>query len=309
MLQKEILQALCYFDIFRHPLKFQELCDFCSCFSTQQDVESELKFLEATGKVFYYDSYYSIDKNITELVIQRGKKEEMASAYLKKLPFYSRLIRSFPFVRAIAISGSLSKNVMHRNGDIDYFIITSSGRLWLCRTLLILFKKLFLLNSRKYFCLNYFVDEENLEIIDKNIFTAVEITHLVPVYNPLLIEDMKKRNAWTEKYFKHFKQKLSFNVTSSKSKSVHFLERILMGKLGDYLDLYFMKITHRHWSKKFKNFSTEKLELTMRSNRGVSKHHPKDFQSKVLEEFNLRWNVFFPEVFSNKKNYEHTLNA
>ena len=309
MLQKQLLQALCYFDIFQHPLKIEELRNFCNEEITQEEVELEVENLYKERKVYFHKAYVSINQNIKELTEQRKEKEKMAQAYFKKLPFFLKIIRAFPFVRAVAISGSLSKNVMHKNGDIDYFIITAKDRLWICRTLLILFKKIFLLNSRKYFCLNYFVDEDNLEIIDKNIFTAIEVTHLLPVHNPNLIESMKERNSWTKKYFSAFQQKLDLKLKPQKVKKTNILEMLFSGKFGDYLDLYLMKITHRHWQRKFKNFSYEKLQLTMRSNRGVSKHHPHDFQTKVLAEFNLRWEKFFSEELSKQLSHEHSLHA
>ena len=66
------------------------------------------------------------------------------------------------------------------------------------------------------------------------------------------------------------------------------MEFILKGKFGNQLDLFFMRLTFKRWNKKFKHFDSEKFELTMRSNRGISKHHPQDFQNKVLEEYRLR---------------------
>ncbi len=89
---------------------------------------------------------------------------------------------------------------MHEDGDIDFFIITKADRLWICRTLLVLYKKVFLLNSRKYFCVNYFVDENNLKIKDKNMFTAIEVKHLLSVYNPELIGHFKEINNWTNEF-------------------------------------------------------------------------------------------------------------
>ena len=60
------------------------------------------------------------------------------------------------------------------------------------------------------------------------------------------------------------------------------------GELGEKLELFFMGITIKRWKKKFSHFDAEKMELTMRSNRGISKHHPSDFQNKVLTEYAKR---------------------
>jgi hypothetical protein len=41
--------------------------------------------------------------------------------------------------------------------------------------------------------------------------------------------------------------------------------------------------------KKFGHFNEDKFELTMRSTTGVSKHHPQDFQGKVLNTHEERF--------------------
>ena len=283
-MKNPILKNLAYFDVFQHPLKEGELVSG----ENKKESITQLKTLVNQQKCYYYKSHYSLQPAIKKLVEEREMKEKRAEHYFKKLPFFTRLIKRFPFVRGVAISGSLAKGVMHADGDIDYFIITSKNRLWICRTLLILFKKLVLLNSRKYFCINYLVDEDNLEIIDKNIFTAVEVSYLLPVYNCDLINKLKKKNNWSKNFyqFSHSIRKVSCYEGDSWIRSS--AEQLINILGADQLDLFFMKLTLQRWSKKFKHFNTKKLELPMRTNRGVSKHHPNDFQTKVLEEYEKR---------------------
>jgi len=281
-----LLKAIAYFDIFNHPLKIDELANLTGISIVNS--EQILKELVNSEIIFSEQQFYGIRSNITEQIAERLYKENQAQKYIQKLPAYVKIIKSFPFVRAISVSGSLSKNVMHDEGDIDYFIITAPGRLWICRTLLILFKKVFLLNSKKYFCVNYFVDEENLEIIDQNIFTALEVSYLLPVYNQELIDQFASKNKWTKNYFPNFKNQIELEVFEGNGNVKRLAESLFFGKFGDYLDYTFMKLTYKKWSKKFKHFDASKLELTMRTKRGISKHHPQDFQNKVLKEFQSR---------------------
>jgi hypothetical protein len=284
-LKSHFLKPLAYFDIFDHPLQREELKQLCL---NSKELDIDLKLALAEGKCFEKEDYYSISPDIKTLVKNRLEKEERAKKYIQKLSNYSKLISRFPFVKGLAISGSLSKNVMHDDGDIDYFIITKRNRLWLCRTLLILYKKIFLLNSRKYFCVNYFVDEDNLEIRDKNIFTAIELTYLLPVYNQDTYEQLMSNNKWVLKHFKPINHPISFKTIEKKTKKNHWIESLLGNSLGERLDLFFMGVTINRWKKKFSHFDAEKMELTMRSNRGISKHHPSDFQNKVLSEYAKR---------------------
>lgn len=285
-MKTEILKYICYFDVFNHPVKDDELVNLLGLEPIQ--VEAEISTMETKGVLVRLDGYCSLQSSIKTLIEQRLAKEKKAQFYFKKLPFYARLIRSFPFVSAIGISGSLSKNVMHDDGDIDYFIITKPGRLWICRTFLVVFKKLFLFNSKQFFCVNYFVDEENLAIPDHNIFTAIETAFLLPVYNKALIDNFKNANAWSQDFVPCFEHPTAVNEVKGKSWLGRFFEFILKGKFGDRIDLWMMKFTYKRWEKKFKDFDSTKFELTMRSNRGVSKHHPRDFQNKVLKAYNER---------------------
>lgn len=251
-------------------------------------INASLSALIVQKIVFQQDDYYALKPTVNILVAQRLDKEAQAKSYLKKLPFYAKLIRAFPFVSAIGISGSLSKNVMHDDGDVDYFIITKPGRLWVCRTFLVGFKKVFLFNSKKYFCVNYFVDEDNLMIPDHNIFTAIEISFLLPVYNTKLINQFRKTNEWSGAFLHSFNHPVSVKEVKGKSWLGRLIEFCLKGKLGDRLDLRLMQYTYKRWEKKFENFDAKKFELTMRTNRGVSKHHPRDFQNKVLKAYQER---------------------
>lgn len=298
MIQKEgieeLLAPLIYFNIFSHPLRINELSDLLSV--REEELNELLEPFVNQNICFKKDEFYGLSSEIENLVLERKKKEQRAKKYLKKLPFYTKIIASFPFVKGVAISGSLSKGVMHEDGDIDYFIITTKNRLWVCRTLLILFKKVFLLNSRKYFCVNYFIDEDNLVIKDKNVFTAIEVTHLKPVYNQSLFDQFSELNNWAAEYVQPAKHNERITCLEGDSSVKKVLENLLSGTMGEKLDLFFMRLTLKKWESKFKNFSAEKFELTMRSNRGISKHHPSDFQNKVLqayaeklEELNLKY--------------------
>jgi hypothetical protein len=289
-LEAEVLNILAYFDVFKHPLTKDEIQNLTLNGDLPQHVENSLKEMVDKGLCYTNGEYFSIQNKIPALVSERQLKEQKARMYFRKLPFYAKIIAATPFVRAVAVSGSLSKNIMMENGDIDYFIICAPNRLWISRTLLILFKKVFLLNSRRFFCVNYFVDENNLVIPDKNIFTAIEISYLLPIYNKDLVRELQEKNSWVKKIIPDFKHPMELQQIGRNNRLKRLIERILHGSLGNILDIFFMKLTLLRWKRKFKNFDSVQFEQTMRTNRGTSKHHPMNYQQKVLEEFDLRMN-------------------
>ena len=225
-----------------------------------------------------------------ESIIQNRKtNEERAEKSAKKIKRYSKLISSFPFVENVCISGSFSKGILTSDGDIDYFIICQPNRLWLCRTLLILYKKIFLLNSKKYFCVNYFIDTDTLVIPDKNIYTATEIATLIPINNITLFNRFINENLWVYEQFPNIKENRTTSYfNNTKNKISQIIEKCLGGKLGNKLDDYFLKLTLKTWKKRFPHFNTLDFELNMRSKKSVSKHHPQGFQTKVLLEIDKK---------------------
>ena len=237
------------------------------------------------GILFKHKDFY-LTCDSKEWVDRRMDNNQRAAKFIKRARWMTQVIRRFPFVRAVILSGSLSKNVMPKDGDVDYFIITQPGRLWIARTFLVLFKKLFLLNSKKYFCVNYFIDEDHLEIEEKNRFTATEIATLLPVYNAQLYDRFYQANSWIKNYLPHSHQYSSAEIQpASKPLIRRILEGMLSGKIGDQLDIFFMKKTIQFWNKKFKTLNPNNFSIALKSRRYVSKHHPQDFQHKVMNAY------------------------
>ena len=93
---------------------------------------------------------------------------------------------------------------MDEKSDLDFFIITAPKRLWIARTLLVMYKRFFLFNSHKYFCVNYFVDEDHLEIEEKNLFTATELATVIPLYGQVHYTNLLKANPWLKRFFPNY---------------------------------------------------------------------------------------------------------
>lgn len=289
--QSAVLHTLMYFDIFRHPLTIDEIhrnCQWKSC--GIGETATALEELQQLNIVNEQDGFWFLGEKKT-LVALRSEREQRAVHFTKKAKQYSSLIAGFPFVRGVAISGSLSKGTMDRDGDIDYFIITEPGRLWIARTLLVLFKKIFLLNSRKYFCVNYFVDTDHLSIPDRNLFVATEIVHLRPMKNAEMHDAFFEANKWTELFYPNRKRPAMHEIPALRSRfSKRMLEKLFSGNFGDWLDERFLRVTLKRWKKKFAGVPGMHFDVDFRSRRHVSKHHPQGFQRRVSAELEKRRN-------------------
>ncbi|TNE50631.1 MAG: nucleotidyltransferase domain-containing protein [Bacteroidetes bacterium] len=289
--ERALLRALWYFDIFRHPLTAVELREFSNCVDTPVPViECKLDVLVTRGQVFRFGRFYQGTDDPT-WVVRRKDFNERADRFIPIAHRMARFIGAFPFVRAVFVSGSLSKHCMAPDGDIDFFIITTPGKLWLARTLLVVFKKLLLFNSHKYFCVNYFIDTQHLEIEEKNLFTATETVTLLPLYGSEWYEQFCRENHWAWTYYPNYPQVPASEIpTPRMSFFKRSAEWMLQNRLGHWLDERAMYLTVGYWRRKFRHFDRNKFDNALKSRRYMSKHHPLYFQEKVMKAFEERAN-------------------
>ncbi len=277
-LKKQVLERLLYSEVFQHPLTAEEIS--ASIDAKPEQTADLLPEMVASKLIFEQDGFYGVFDPGSKVERRKQGMKQARQLYDKAIRT-GRFIRSFPFVKGVGISGSMSKGILHEDGDFDFFIITHYNRLWVARTLLILYKKIFLLNSRKFFCVNYFIDDQNLEIEEKNLFTATEIHSLIPVAGDVLTA-FQSANEWVRSYYPGAGFPAVILPEEKKPWLSRFISALLSGKLGEWADKRCMSITFRRWKKKFSYFQTEKFELTLKTRRYISKHHPSDFQTKVL---------------------------
>lgn len=287
-----IIRTLLYFDIFNYPLTQDEILRFHPEAHDTHSIIETISHLKNNLIIYKHDQFYSLQSDSSSCE-RRKKGNALAKKRLYTAQRYSRVIAAFPFVKGILLSGSISKDYMDPSSDIDYFIITAPKRLWLTRALLALFKRIFLFNSKKYFCTNYLIDSDSLEIEEKNFYTAIESTTLIPVYGKSLCEKFMQQNSWTKQMLPNMLQQRNAYIEERKNLVKLILERFFSGTLGEKLDLLFMKLAMNRWKKQFgKSFNQEDFNLAFKSRRNVSKNHPRFFQKHVLVLFKERIEQF-----------------
>ena len=284
-IQMDVLATLSYFSVFDYPVTIEELNNYLSDEVQPSDISCLINanLIQQSENKYYNLKDYPID--LKDRIKGNKRAEQLKERAIKRANF----IGSFPFVRSVCLSGSMSKGYMGQDADLDFFIITEPNRLWIARTLLILYKKIFLLNSRKYFCVNYFLDTKNLEIEEKNRFTATEVVTLINVYGKAEFELFSASNSWAYAIFPNAKTKY-FNGDKRTELPKKIIEWLLNGQMGNKLDSFFMRISLKRWQKKYGQMIDEDFEIAFKTRTYVSKHHPNNFQRKVLDRFEYSYN-------------------
>lgn len=266
------------------------MCLFHAEYISHTVIATALEELIHDKTVFRFDEFYSL-KNDPSLVQRRRNGNILANAQMKTAVKVAGFLSGFPYVKGIAVSGSLSKNFANEKSDIDFFIVTEANRLWIARTFMHLYKKLIFLTGRQNrYCMNYYVDEAGLEIVEKNIFTAMEIVTLKPMQGRSGLDHFMAGNAWTTKYFPAKPVAIGDVAEIKPGLFRKAVEKILYGRAGDRIDTWLMNITGKRWQRK-----TEKKRLNSRGgfmgmavDRHFSKPDPKNFQDKVVEQYRVK---------------------
>jgi predicted nucleotidyltransferase len=139
------------------------------------------------------------------LLVNTQKKEKLAARLQK-------LMRFFPSILLLALTGSVAANNAKTGDDIDLLVVTKKNTLWLTRPFFLLL--LSLLFKRRHpgdrsthttnsFCPNLWLDSSSLSIPKnrRNLYTAHEVLQVRPLYEKgqthLLFV---KENSWTRHY-------------------------------------------------------------------------------------------------------------
>ena len=286
-IKANILSTLAYFDIFNYPLTSGEIYLFLKNRYSQFDFNQAIKCLVESKSIYQLDKFYTL-KNNSALVSHRYEGNKKAAEMIKVADRISDLLVRFPYVRGIGISGSLSKNFADEDSDIDLFIITAPNRLWIARTLMHLFKKLtFLVNKQDYFCMNYYIDEHQLEIIEKTIYTAIEIVTLIPLQGDAQFEQFYAANAWTRDYLPNKIMRVSSAKPLKSDWFKTVIEVLFNNKIGDLFDNALMNITAGRWLKKtaMKKLNAKGKVMALDVSKHYAKPDPGNFQYKLLKQY------------------------
>lgn len=307
-LQRDIARTLLYFDIFQHPLSFLEILKFLPSNSvTIDDIRSACSSEPLNRCLFQSNGLVCWNNGVVEHIDERRKKEQRARRMWRIAMAMSYIIRRFPFVRGVFVSGELSKGVASKKSDIDFFTITASNRVWITRTFFTLFKKLFLLNRKKLFCYNHIMSDLNLEITDKNIYTAIEVSTLRPLFNIRLYLEFMNANSWIKDYLPNSSSFYEDSVADEHKPTVseRILTMLISSEKLNLIDLWLLAQWRTLWSRRYRFLSLEKREEIFRCETQVSTAYANDSLARIIRAYQVRLDQFGLTAVSETGNNLH----
>ena len=232
-LEVAILETLAYSDVFDYPLTLGELHKYLVTSATKEEIKNCIGNI---NQVSLDEGYYFLSGR-DEIVKTRQLREKKSRPVFKRSLVYGKIIGSFPFVKMVALTGSLAMLNLSNEIDMDFMLITKSNRLWFARAFAVTFGRFIrLLGDR--ICINLLVSENNLHWTQHDLYSAREICQMIPISGFDFYNDFRVVNLWSQEILPND----SFNKANTKQ--VSWLQKLFelpfLGKLGDTLEKWSM---------------------------------------------------------------------
>jgi glycosyltransferase involved in cell wall biosynthesis len=197
-LQEAVRRTLAYADLFDYPLVLREIhYGLFGMRASLAEIRQATKNLEESGEIAQENGYYFVSGRAA-IVTVRQQRRILSQEFLERNRRWLQLVKNFPFVRGVAISGAMAFQNCKPGDDIDLFLIVEKGRLWMVYSSLVALLKLF--GKRRLLCLNCLIDMENLRIEDQDMFVAHQIGFLQPLSGAEFFRQFFRANMWCRRY-------------------------------------------------------------------------------------------------------------
>lgn len=216
MLSKFILATIVYYDTLEYPLTAFEVWkhllipDGSSSLPTVTltAVEQSLEALSQSERLLCRDGFWTLPGR-EGLISLRIQREKVAVQKLKRAARLIRWCSWVPYVRMIALTGSLSMKQGDRMSDWDFLVVLKGGAIWTGRFFLTGW--LTLIGSRRHgkqvvdrACLNCYLSLGALEVPMRDVFSSHEYRFLYPVIGKDIFRSFELANRWIARYRPHF---------------------------------------------------------------------------------------------------------
>lgn len=190
----DVQRVVLYFDVFRHPLRVDELASFCG-----PEIDAAIDRAVALGSVeregrWVFRSGRGGDRARRELRSAEAERQWLRASRA------AAALACVPFVRGVLVTGALSKQSAQIEGDVDFLLLVEPGRVWTVKSALHVLRRGLPGPLREALCTNYLLGMDALALPQRSMFHAVELATAVPMYGPDACTALWDANPWAAEF-------------------------------------------------------------------------------------------------------------
>lgn len=235
--ERAVLLTVTYSDLFDYPLTPSELYRYLVApGATKTAFESALQSL--LGRHLSRTGQFVTLAGRESVVTLRMQREHGSDHRWASAERYAHWLRWVPFVRMVAVCGSVAAGNARPDADIDIFIVTDGGRLWTVQVCAMMLRRAASVRSVRV-CANYFLTIDSLEVEPQSLYTAREIAQSVPLRGEAAYRRFLAANRWVAHLLPnvaHETDRCRRLVDETRPRLTRSVEALLRGGLGDVLD-------------------------------------------------------------------------
>jgi hypothetical protein len=209
--ERAFLQSVVYAALFEYPLTVTQLRE--GLIGEEADELTLLRWYESSTYLqatIDFENGFFFPRGRRELLDTRAQRESTSRTLLRELSAPLAAITRMPFVRMVALSGSLAHLNADPQADLDLFVVTSARRVWTVTVATLALARLF--GWRKRLCLNYVVSEHALWVAPADLFSANQIVHLQPVVGGDAYFRFLDANRFVERFYPNFRARANTSI-------------------------------------------------------------------------------------------------
>jgi hypothetical protein len=286
-----IARSVVYASLFDYPLTLGQLRQtLIESTQTPSEVLAAYNGSNALqGAIEFRDGFF-FPRGRADLIDERRRRETRSRSFLRRHRAILQLVSALPYVRMVALSGSIAHLNLEGTGDLDLFIVTRGRRVWSTTVATVVLAKL--LRRRRIVCANFVVADTRLVLEQQDLFAASQVIHLKPLIGRDVFRELLDRNPFVFRFYPNFHAADAATLTLPPIRALAGLKRVLEAVLTPVSPLVELVCRRAYRSYLRRRSAMWQSPEQVRLQADCLKLHTRSHRQSVLERFDRTVQTF-----------------